>query len=100
MKIDRVISSVDDRPLIWWLEAISMAIKSTDQNIDMFRFKISEIQYSISSTVSRINKKLLKKFDSDRIKKSDAIKERIDKSMESLKSDLEELKKLALFAED
>ena len=100
MKIDRVISSVDDRPLIRWLEAISMAIKSTDQNIDMFRFKISEIQYSISSTVSRINKKLLKKFDSDRIKKSDAIKERIDKSMESLKSDLEELKKLALFAED
>ena len=77
-----------------------MAIRSTDQNIDMFRFKISEIQYSISSTVSRINKKLLKKFDSDRIKKSDAIKERIDKSMESLKSDLEELKKLALFAED
>jgi hypothetical protein len=77
-----------------------MAIRSTDQNIDLFRFKISEIQYSISSTVSRINKKLLKKFDSNKIKQSEEIKERIDKNIESLKLDLEELKKLALFAED
>jgi hypothetical protein len=79
---------------------MSMAIRSTDQNIDLFRFKISEIQYSISSTVSRINKKLLKKFDSNKIKQSEEIKERIDKNIESLKLDLEELKKLALFAED
>ena len=77
-----------------------MAIRSTDQNIDLFRFKISEIQYSISSTVSRINKKLLKKFDSNKIKQSEEIKERIDKNIESLKLYLEELKKLALFAED
>ena len=77
-----------------------MAIRSTDQNVDLFRFKISEIQYSISSTVSRINKKLLKKFDSNKIKQSEEIKERIDKNIESLKLDLEELKKLALFAED
>jgi hypothetical protein len=77
-----------------------MAIRSTDQNIDLFRFKISEIQYSISSTVSRINKKLLKKFDSNKIKQSEEIKERIDKNIESLKLDFEELKKLALFAED
>jgi hypothetical protein len=77
-----------------------MAIRSTDQNLDLFRFKISEIQYSISSTVSRINKKLLKKFDSNKIKQSEEIKERIDKNIESLKLDLEELKKLALFAED
>ena len=77
-----------------------MAIRSTDQNIDLFRFKISEIQYSISSTVSRINKKLLKKFDSNKLKQSEEIKNRIDKNIESLKLDLEELKKLALFAED
>ena len=77
-----------------------MAIRSTDQNVDLFRFKISEIQYSISSTVSRINKKLLKKFDSNKIKQSEEIKERIDKNIESLKLYLEELKKLALFAED
>ncbi len=77
-----------------------MAIRSTDQNVDLFRFKISEIQYSISSTVSRINKKLLKKFDSNKIKQSEEIKQRIDKNIESLKLDLEELKKLALFAED
>lgn len=77
-----------------------MAIRSTDQNIDLFRFKISEIQYSISSTVSRINKKLLKKFDSNKLKQSEEIKDRIDKNIESLKLDLEELKKLALFAED
>jgi hypothetical protein len=79
---------------------VDMAIRSTDQNVDLFRFKISEIQYSISSTVSRINKKLLKKFDSNKIKQSEEIKQRIDKNIESLKLDLEELKKLALFAED
>ena len=77
-----------------------MAIRSTDQKVDLFRFKISEIQYIISSTVSRINKKLLKKFDSNKIKQSEEIKQRIDKNIESLKLDLEELKKLALFAED
>ena len=77
-----------------------MAIRSTDQNVVLFIFKISEIQYSISSTVSRINKKLLKKFDSNKIKQSEEIKQRIDKNIESLKLDLEELKKLALFAED
>ena len=95
-----VISSVDDALLIHWLKKVDMAIRSTDQNVDLFRFKISEIQYSISSTVSRLNKKLLKKFDSNKIKQSEEIKQRIDKNIESLKLDLEELKKLALFAED
>lgn len=67
--------------------------------MELFKFRISEIQYSISSTISRINKKLLKKIDYNKIKQSEEIKERINKNIESLKSDLEELKKIAIFAE-